>query len=173
MKVCRSAAIHQSAVASSQLAIVHCCSYSLDNARVRASAGSLNGIILIQCLRPRAGKVCCMLAGWRSVKLHMRDAFAALWTSSCEECSKPIRWWSRRVWVIESERCAHFKCWNERLFLHSYVQLVSEEARQCHRPHSPDPISTDTELRELRAFARTVGERVQRLEEQLHQAQRY
>jgi hypothetical protein len=121
-----------------------------------------------------AGKgAIAILAAWRFFDLNVRDMLGRLRTISCDECSRPIRWWNRRVWVADHERCAHLQCWNGQQFLKAYVQLMSEELRHSPEPaaHARDRDSSDTELRELRAYARALRQRVERLEAQLQQAE--
>ena len=114
-----------------------------------------------------------VLAAWRSLEEGARDVLARLRTTSCDECSQPIRWWNRRVWVVSHERCAHLKCWNGQLFLKAYVQRMAEEIRHSAQsrgqPSDNDPAAT--ELGELLTFARALRERVERLEAQLQQAE--
>jgi hypothetical protein len=112
-------------------------------------------------------------AAWRSLELGAHGLFARFRAASCDECSHPIRWWNRRVWVASREQCAHLQCWNGRLFLKRYVQLMSEEIRQAaqRRRRPPAKSSADAELRELRLFARALRERVERVEAQLQQAE--
>jgi len=114
-----------------------------------------------------------ILAAWRSLDLSGRAVLARLRTTSCDECARPIRWWNRRVWAVKRERCAHLQCWNGQQFLRAYVQLMSEEIRHSAHAHSQpgNNDSADTELGELRAFARALRERVERLEAQLQQAE--
>jgi len=114
-----------------------------------------------------------ILAAWRSLDLGVRGALARFKTNSCDECSRPIRWWNRRVWVVNRERCAHPQCWNAQLFLKAYVRLVSDEIRHSsqRRGQPNDNHLVDTELRELRASARALRERVERMETQLQQAE--
>jgi hypothetical protein len=114
-----------------------------------------------------------ILAAWRLFDLNARGVLARLGTISCDECTLPIRWWHRRVWIAPHERCAHLQCWNSQQFLKTYVQLMSEELR--HSPESPahtgDRDSSDTELHELRVSARALRQRLERLEAQLQQAE--
>lgn len=102
-----------------------------------------------------------------------RTVLARLRTTPCDECARPIRWWNRRVWAVNRERCTHLQCWNGQLFLKAYVQLMSEEIRHSARVlgQSSDNDSADAALHELRASARTLRQRVERLEAQLQQAE--
>ena len=111
-------------------------------------------------------------AVWRSLELGARDMFARFKATSCDECSHPIRWWNRRVWMASREQCAHLQCWNGRLFLKAYIQLMSEEIRHSaqRRRRAPAKSSADAELHELRLFASALRERVERVEAQLQQA---
>jgi hypothetical protein len=114
-----------------------------------------------------------VVAVWSSFELRARNALARFRTSLCDECSHPIHWWNRRVWVVNRERSAHLQCWNGRQFLKAYVQLMSEEIRHSARHRSrPVKSSAGTELRELHLFARALRERVERVEAQLQQAQK-
>jgi hypothetical protein len=100
--------------------------------------------------------------------------------NSCAECSQPLHWWNRRR-LANGEDWMHLQCWEGRLFLRSYVQSVAEEIRSSSGPHtqpsdnsSPDTgdsPSPDAELRELRASARALRQRVERMEAQLLQAE--
>jgi hypothetical protein len=112
-------------------------------------------------------------AAWRSLGLSAHVVLARFRTNSCDECTRPIRWWNRRVWVVNDERCIHLQCWSGRLFLKAYVRLVSDEIRHFaqFRGRSSDNDSADTELRELRAFARALHQRVERIEAQLQEAE--
>jgi hypothetical protein len=102
-----------------------------------------------------------------------REALARLKTNFCDECSQPIRWWNRRVWLEEGKRCAHRHCWSGQRFLKDYVQLMSAEIRHStgRQDDSGASAPADSQLSELRAFARTLRERVERLEGQLRQAE--
>jgi hypothetical protein len=97
---------------------------------------------------------------------------ARLRTIACDECTQPIRWWNRRVWMTEPERCAHLQCWKGQSFLKAYVQLMSEERRHALETpaHAGDGDCADTKLRELRASARALRQQVERVEAQLRQA---
>ena len=114
-----------------------------------------------------------ILTAWRSLDLGAGDVLGRIRTTSCDECSRPIHWWNRRVWVVNGERCAHLQCWNGQLFLKAYVQLMAEEIRHSaqRRAQPSDNDSADPELRELRASARALRERVERIEAQLQQAE--
>jgi len=112
-------------------------------------------------------------AAWRSLNLGGHAVLARLRTTSCDECARPIRWWNRRVWAINREHCSHLQCWNGQLFLKTYVQVMSEEIRHSAptRSRPIDNDSDDAQLHELRASARALRERVERLEAQLQQAE--
>jgi len=121
-----------------------------------------------------------ILCAWRSIRLGVRDVHARVSRVRCDECLRVIRWWNRRVWALNREGCTHLQCWNGQLFLKSYVQLMSEEIRHSAEEirHSTqasdqpsDNDSTDAALHELRASARALRERVERIEAQLQQAE--
>jgi uncharacterized protein YlxW (UPF0749 family) len=69
----------------------------------------------------------------------------------------------------------HLQCWNGRLFLKTYVQLMADEISVSphHHPEPNDDPCPDTELQELRASARALRERAERLEAQLRQAETF
>jgi hypothetical protein len=98
---------------------------------------------------------------------------ARFMTVPCAECCQPIHWWNRRVWLVDGDRCAHRHCWKGQLFLKAYVDLMAEEIRQTAAPRleSHKDESTESQLQELRAFARALRHRVERLEAQLQQAE--
>ena len=115
-----------------------------------------------------------ILTAWRSLDLGGRTVMARLRTISCDECARPIRWWNRRVWAVNRERCTHLQCWNGQQFIKAYVHLMSEEIRhsaQARGQPSNNNDSADSALRELRSSARALRERVERLEAQLQQAE--
>jgi cytoskeletal protein CcmA (bactofilin family) len=55
-----------------------------------------------------------------------RDVLARVRTIPCAECLQPIRWWNRRIWLVDGERCAHLQCWKSRLF---FKALVADQIR--------------------------------------------
>ena len=114
-----------------------------------------------------------VLNAWRFLELGARDVVCRIRTTPCDECSQPIHWWNRRVWVVNGERCAHLQCWNGQLFLKAYVQRMAEEIRHSaqRRAQSSDNDCAYPELRELRSSARAIRERVERVEAQLQQAE--
>jgi cytoskeletal protein CcmA (bactofilin family) len=96
-------------------------------------------------------------------RLDTRDMPARVGPIRCDECLRPIRWWSRRVWLADRQCCAHLRCWKGRLF---FKELVADQIR-CSQL-SADETSTlsrsssaDSELRELQASAATPGERLE------------
>lgn len=113
-----------------------------------------------------------VLNAWRFLE-GARDVLWRVRTTSCDECSQPIHWWNRRVWVVNGERCAHLQCWNGQLFLKAYVQRMAEEIRHSakRRAQPSDNDCANPELRELRLSARALRERVERVEAQLQQAE--
>jgi hypothetical protein len=115
-----------------------------------------------------------VMTAWRSFAVSAHNVMAQFRATPCDQCSEPIRWWNRRVWLAEGERCAHPQCWNGQLFLKSYVQFMAEEIRLSAEGDSKpcDGDLGDTELRQLRASARALRERAERLEAQLRQAEK-
>jgi len=116
-----------------------------------------------------------ILATWRSLDLGGRTVMTRFRTTSCDECARPIRWWNRRVLAADRERCTHLQCWNGQQFIKSYVQLMSEEIRHSAQARGQPSDNNDSAdaaaLRELRAYACALRERVERLEAQLQQAE--
>jgi len=112
-----------------------------------------------------------ILTVWPSFELSAHTLLAKFKTTFCEECSRPIRCWHRRIWVVKGERCAHLQCWNGQLFIKGYVQLMAEEIRARRRDHSTDKDPAEPELRELRVSAQALRERAERLEAQLQHAE--
>jgi len=130
--------------------------------------------------RARVAARIFILAACRSIKLGTRDVLARVRTIPCDECLQPIRWWNRRIWLVDGERCAHLQCWKGQLFLKALVadeirrsQLMADEIPRSPRRRSQpsDNGSVDNELQELHASARAPLGRVERLEAQLQQAQ--
>jgi hypothetical protein len=119
------------------------------------------------------GAVNVIAVGRLSLNLGARHVLARVRTTPCDECSQPIRWWHRRVWLVNGDRCMHLQCWKGQVFLNEYIQLMAEELRHSapRRSTSSDNGFADDELQELRASARTLRERVERLEAQLQQAE--
>jgi uncharacterized membrane protein len=89
---------------------------------------------------------------------------------SCDECSQPIHWWNRRVWLVKHERCAHLQCWNGRQFLHTYVQLMSDGSGNS-QPR--DNGAANAELGELRTRVQSLRESLDRLERRLQEAEKF
>jgi hypothetical protein len=113
-----------------------------------------------------------ILSAWRSRNLGARDVLARVRATPCDECSQPIRWWNRRVWVVNGQRCAHLRCWRGQLLLKAHVQFMAGEiGRSAHVAQPSADISAYIELRALRASAQALRERVERLAAQLQQAE--
>jgi hypothetical protein len=91
----------------------------------------------------------------------------------CDQCSRPIHWWNRRIWAAGGERCSHLRCLKEQLAFKGYVQVVAEEIRQSstHLAKRSDSEIAYSGLQELSACARSLSEKFERLEEQLQQAE--
>jgi hypothetical protein len=75
----------------------------------------------------------------------VRDAFARVKTVPCDECSRAIRWWHRRVWLVDNERCVHLHCWKGQLSFKGFVadhirsvQVVTDENSALSRNRSPE-----------------------------------
>ncbi len=123
-------------------------------------------------MRPSSGAN-VILDAWRFINLGTRDLFARVITFRCDECLRPIRWWNRRVWLGDHERCAHLQCFNGRLFLRA---LVADEIRRSQlivADFSPptatrsQPIangSADNELRNPAVAVITLEEPVEQLD---------
>src|SRR5215470_11686737 len=102
------------------------------------------------------------LTAGRSFSQRAHDLLVWFNTIYCDECSQPIRWWNRRVWLVEEGGCAHLQCWHGQLFSKAYVQLVAEEI-QLFAPEAAQPKANGLarrELRQLRESARALLERM-------------
>jgi hypothetical protein len=120
------------------------------------------------------------LGACRFINLRTRDALARIRTVRCDECLRVLRWWNRRVWLVDGERCAHLECFKSRLFLKALVadeirrwQLMAEEippSRQL-RSQPGDNGSPDNGLRNLDTSATGMREPVERLEVPRQQAE--
>jgi len=106
-------------------------------------------------MRPSSGAN-VILDAWRFINLGTRDLFARVITVRCDECLRPIRWWNRRVWLGDHERCAHLQCFNGQLFLRA---LVADEIRRSQliaadfsppTATRPQPIANGSAANELR-----------------------
>src|SRR5689334_18845172 len=62
-----------------------------------------------------------IFSAWRRIRLGARDAFARVKTVPCDECSRTIRWWNRRVWLVDSECWIHLQCWQGQFFFKALV----------------------------------------------------
>jgi hypothetical protein len=107
---------------------------------------------------------------WQSFNLGARNLLTPFKTTLCDECSRPVRFWSRRVWVVDGKRCAHLQCWSGQIFVKGYVHVMAEEIRNKRRSQSAHNDSTEPELRELRVSAQALRERAERLEQELLRA---
>ena len=86
-------------------------------------------------------------SAWRRIycRLSVRDAFARVKTVPCDECSRAIRWWHRRVWLVDNGRCVHLHCWKSQLSFKALVadhirsmQVVTDENSALSRNRSPE-----------------------------------
>jgi hypothetical protein len=89
------------------------------------------------------------------MSLGIRDVLAHVRTVPCEECLRTIRWWNRRVWLVDSERCVHLQCWKGQLLFIAFVadhirsvQIMADENSALSRNRSPE-----NELHKLRTCA--------------------
>jgi cytoskeletal protein CcmA (bactofilin family) len=113
----------------------------------------------------------------RSITLSARPVVARLRTVPCGECSRPIRCWNGRIWLLNGARWAHLQCWQRLLFFERHIQLMADEIR--HRQikvdeflPSPQPQSqpsdypANNKVRYPVASATALGQPVERLEVQ-------
>jgi hypothetical protein len=105
-----------------------------------------------------------VLGAWRSINLRARHVLARVRTDRCYDCLRAIRWWNRRVWLVDGERWVHLQCWKGELFFKELVagqircsQAVADENSEL----SPNR-SAENELQELPASA-AQREQAQRL----------
>jgi hypothetical protein len=107
---------------------------------------------------------------------------ARLRTVPCDECSRPIRAWDGRIWLIEGERWAHSQCWKRRLFFERYMESMADEIRgqikvnefppspqSCFQPS--DDASANHELRSAVTPATAPREPVDQLGARQQQAE--
>ncbi len=94
-------------------------------------------------MRPSDG-VNVISSARRGIKLDAQNTFARVKTVPCYECLRAIRWWNRRVWLVDSERWVHRHCGKSRLFLKAfmaehirYVQVMADEDSALPRNQSP------------------------------------
>jgi hypothetical protein len=81
-----------------------------------------------------------------------RDMHAAS-RVGCEECSRPIHWWNRRLW-LDDEHCAHLRCYQSRLFMKA---LLAEQSGSSQRfDNKPQPYYCDSPERSDNGFANDV-----------------
>jgi hypothetical protein len=109
----------------------------------------------------------------RPINLRVRDLLARFKATPCDQCSRPVRWWSGSVWVLNVERGAHRQCWNGHLRLKAYLEFTAEQMQLSRKPHdqAKDNYSANAELRELCASARVLRESAERLQAQLQHAE--
>jgi hypothetical protein len=121
-----------------------------------------------------------VLAVWQFINLGARNWFGRARPILCCECSHPIRWWNRRIWLVEPERCAHPLCWNGHLFLKALVaderrrsQLIADEiACSPRRPFQhPDNGPAESDLHQVHALVNPLREKVERLKAPLRQGE--
>jgi hypothetical protein len=123
----------------------------------------------------------------RSINLGALDVLPRVSSTLCTECHRPIRWWNRRIWLVDGESCAHAHCWEGKLFLKAFVadevrrsRLMADEIR--HRRVMADDIppprqrqfnrtdsSVHNELKGAGESARLPSEVVERVTAQLQQ----
>jgi hypothetical protein len=62
-----------------------------------------------------------VIGAWRSINLRARLGLASVRTDRCYDCSRAIRWWNRRVWLVDGERWVHLQCWKGELVFKAVV----------------------------------------------------
>jgi hypothetical protein len=87
-------------------------------------------------------------------RLNIHDLLARLRTTPCDECLRPIRWWHRRVWLVDRQGSAHLHCWKGRLFLKEFVADQIRSVQLMTGENSASSSSSDSELEERQASAR-------------------
>jgi hypothetical protein len=131
-------------------------------------------------MRPSNG-VNVILGARRSTSSVMRHVLARVRSVCCDECSRPIHWWNRRVWLVDGERCAHLRCFEGYLFLKALVEdeirsaqlVVADQIQAPSRSYSEpsDNGSANDELRNSDASVTAMREPVERLEGQQQQTE--
>jgi cytoskeletal protein CcmA (bactofilin family) len=74
----------------------------------------------------------------RSITLSARPLIARLRTMPCDKCSRPIRAWDGRIWLIERERWVHSRCWKRRLFFRRDMESKANEIRGQIKAEQPE-----------------------------------
>ena len=52
---------------------------------------------------------------------NLRSMVERFNTICCYDCSRPIRWWNRRIWLVENQSYTHLRCWEDQLFFKTLV----------------------------------------------------
>jgi hypothetical protein len=134
----------------------------------------------------------------QSSSLGAGDVLAHVRTITCDECSRPIRWWNRRIWLLDRQcsapdkrlfpgtqrlalKAAHLECWKGHLFFKALVahqircsQLTADDEfppTPQRRSRPSDNASADTGLRSPVAPMTALREPVEGLEAQQQQAE--
>jgi hypothetical protein len=81
-------------------------------------------------------------------------------THVCEQCSGPVYFWKRRVWLIENESCAHISCWETQRSFQKHIQTMGAATQKFKASQNPDPYRED-----VRATASDLRVAVLRLEQ--------
>jgi len=121
-----------------------------------------------------------ILCAWRSIRLGVRDVHARVSRVRCDECLRVIRWWNRRVRLVDRERFVHLQCWRDQLFLRAFVaerirssQIAPGGIRPPRQDRSQpnDHGSADDELLNIDEFAAVLRDSVEQLQAQHHPAE--
>jgi hypothetical protein len=131
-------------------------------------------------MRPSNG-VNIILSARRSTNSVTRYVLARVRSVCCDECSQPIRWWNRRVWLVDRESYAHLRCFEGYLFCKEFVEdairsaqlIVADQiqapSRSCSEPS--DNGSVNNELQNPDAPVTVMREPAERLKGQQQQTE--
>ena len=79
------------------------------------------------------------------MSLSISAALTRVRTVPCGECLRAIRWWNRRVWLVDSERYVHLQCWEGQLFFKALMadqirsmQIMADKNSALSRNQSPE-----------------------------------
>src|SRR5262249_52907799 len=85
----------------------------------------------------------------RSIGMSTRHLLARVKAERCYDCWRAIRWWNRRVQLVDSDCHVHLQCWKDQLF---FKQLVADNIRSVHENSALSRSrSSEDELQNLRA----------------------
>jgi hypothetical protein len=138
---------------------------SPDNSNVKAAQRVLG--FMTQDSNTR-GSFTAIPTAWRSMRLRARKVLGRFKTVRCSECLRLIRWWHRRVWLVNGESGAHLECSKGRMLLTALVareirrfQVITGETQQTFTSPADSNRPEKNELREVEASAESPSQTVE------------